>query len=37
MPDVKKAIVTTLTVLAVIFVARQLPLTSQVVDRALNG
>jgi hypothetical protein len=37
MNEVKSAIKLTVTVLAVIFVARQLPITSQLVTVALTG
>jgi|GEM_PF-2068398 hypothetical protein len=37
MPDIKSAIKTTAIVLAVIYVARQLPVTNQIVAVALGG
>ncbi len=37
MAKVKTAVVTAAMVLAVIYVARRLPVTAQLVDTALNG
>ena len=37
MTEAKKAVVVALSVLAVIFVMRKLPVTSTIVDMAFNG
>lgn len=37
MTEAKKAVIVTLSVLAVIFVMRKLPVTGSIVDMALNG
>jgi len=37
MTEAKKAVIVTISVLAVIFVMRKLPVTSNIIDMAFNG